>query len=104
MNQETKRESRNRRILRAGGWLLAGATILKVWWAPAPWETPAVAQIPDSGLQRKLLIDEARRTNDLLSDIRRILEKSTINVRIQGADNPDDAAPPARGGKSAGDR
>lgn len=34
---------------------------------------PALAQIPDSGLQRKQLLDEARRTNQLLSEIKQQL-------------------------------
>lgn len=63
---------------------------MKVWLAPDT-SNAVVAQIPDSGLQRKQLIDEQRRTNELLMDIKRTLEERTINVRVQSADNPSSA-------------
>jgi hypothetical protein len=65
-------------------------TCLRVWIGPAPLLPRAEAQIPDAGLQRKLALEEAQRTNQLLSDIKRLLETHTLNVRIQGADNPAD--------------
>lgn len=61
-----------------------------------PWTPPeAVAQIPDAGAQRRDQLDEARRTNQLLSEIRSILTDQVLNVRIHSADNPKDA--PRRG-------
>ena len=62
-------------------------TCLRIWLGPFPLLERAEAQIPDAGLQRKQLVDEARRTNELLSDIKRILETQTLHVRLQGADN-----------------
>ena len=62
-------------------------TCLRIWIGPFPLLERAEAQIPDAGLQRKQLMDEARRTNELLSDIKRILETQTLQVRLQGADN-----------------
>jgi len=62
-------------------------TCLRIWIGPFPILERAEAQIPDAGLQRKQLVDEARRTNELLSDIKRILETQTLQVRLQGADN-----------------
>ena len=62
-------------------------TCLRVWLGPFPLLERAEAQIPDSGLQRKQLLDEAKRTNELLSDIKRILETQTLHVRLEGADN-----------------
>ncbi len=67
-------------------------TCVRVWLGPEPIVGPARAQIPDSGLQRKLLLAEAERTNGLLTDIKRLLETGTLNVRIQGADNQADTA------------
>ncbi len=72
--------------------LAALATGVRVWIAPPTWVTPVYAQIPDSGLQRKELLDEARRTNQLLIEMRQLLKEHTFNVRIQGADKP---SPPA---------
>lgn len=64
------------------------ATSLRVWIGPLSWTATARAQIPDSGLQLKQLIDEARRNNALLGEIKQILVSRTFNVRIEGADNP----------------
>ena len=68
-------------------------TCLKVWIGPTRLIERAEAQIPDAGLQRKQLLDEARLTNLLLGEIKQILEKGTINVRTNGADNQADPAP-----------
>ncbi len=73
--------------LRGVFWLFIFFTCLRMWLGPGPVLPQAQAQIPDSGLQRKVLIEEARKTNQLLSDIKRLLEQGTLNVRMQGADN-----------------
>jgi len=62
-------------------------TCLRVWIGPFPILSEARAQIPDAGLQRKLLLEEAQRTNQLLGDIKRVLESGDLHVRIKGADN-----------------
>ena len=62
-------------------------TCFRIWLGPFPLLERAEAQIPDAGLQRKQLVDESRRTNELLSDIKRILETQTLHVRLEGADN-----------------
>lgn len=54
----------------------------------------AYGQIPDAGLQRKLILEEAVRTNQLLAEIKIMLAERTLNVRIQGADNPAGAGTP----------
>ncbi|HNQ21731.1 MAG TPA: hypothetical protein PKK06_01405 [Phycisphaerae bacterium] len=64
---------------------------LKVWVEPGSLTPMAVAQIPDSGLQRQQLLDEARRTNQLLSDILQTLKTQTLNVRMEGADKKPEA-------------
>lgn len=52
-------------------------------WVAAPSGTPAaVAQIPDTGLQRQELIVEARRTNELLERIAQHLETKRIKVSL----------------------
>ena len=66
-------------------------TTIRVWTGPVPLIEPASAQIPDSGLQRQQLLDETRRTNQLLKEIKKILDTGTLNVRFPGADNPSDA-------------
>lgn len=71
--------------------LAALLTCLRIWIGPVTLVEPVSAQIPDSGLQRQLQLDEARRTNRLLEEIKQILDKRTLNVRIRGADNPSDA-------------
>jgi hypothetical protein len=48
---------------------------------------PARAQIPDAGAQRRGLLEETRKTNRLLAEIRQLLEHHTFNVKLQGADN-----------------
>ena len=74
--------------------LLILLTCFRVWISPAPMLETARAQIPDSGMQRKLLLDETRQTNQLLRDIRQLLKEHTLNVRIRGADNQADAPAP----------
>ena len=76
--------------------LFALLTAIRVWTGPVPLIEPASAQIPDSGLQRQQLLDETRRTNQLLQEIKQILNSGTLNVRFPGADNPSDAPPKTR--------
>lgn len=60
---------------------------LRVWTGPLELGNPAQAQIPDSGAQRKRLLEAAQRTNQLLSEIKQVLTSHTLNVRVLGADN-----------------
>ena len=69
-------------------------TCLRIWLGPSAFEAQAEAQIPDSGLQRKQQLEEARITNQRLAEIITILERGTLNVRLEGADNQ--APAPAR--------
>lgn len=64
---------------------------LRAWFGPFALVEPALAQIPDSGLQRKQILEEARRTNQLLEEIKKILQEHTLNVRLRSADNQTDA-------------
>ncbi len=63
-------------------------TCIRVWMGPVAVLPEAQAQIPDSGMQRKLLLEEIRRTNLLLGEIKDLMQKQTFNVRVEGADNP----------------
>lgn len=80
----------SRVVLRLILGLFLMATCLHVWTGPLPMLQTAYGQIPDAGLQRKLILEEAVRTNQLLSEIRQLLAEKTLNVRITGADNSKD--------------
>lgn len=88
-------QPRNRRWLASAATLFVLLTCLRVWTGPAPLIEVARAQIPDSGLQRQLLLDETKRTNRLLTEIKQLLKEGTLNVRVRGADNQADT--PAKG-------
>lgn len=68
--------------------LMAAATLWRVWMGPIILERPALAQIPDAGTQRKELLDELRRTNHMLAEIKLLLEQRTLNVRLVDSDKP----------------
>lgn len=68
--------------------IIAIATLLKVWVGPITMPQEAMAQIPDSGKQRILLLEQAKRTNQLLAEIKQILAKDTLKVQWEGADKP----------------
>lgn len=46
----------------------------------------AMAQIPDTGLQRKQIVDEARKTNELLEKILDHLQTGSMKVKLESAD------------------
>ena len=56
----------------------------------------AVAQIPDSGLQRKEMLAEQQRTNSLLDSLLQYLRTQTLKVKVVGTDKQSktEAAPP----------
>ena len=58
-------------------------------WGPRPSLVQAAnAQIPDSGLQRKQMTAELRKTNDLLGRILEHLRTKPIKVEIVDTDKP----------------
>ncbi len=69
-------------------YVLLGLTLCRVWVGPIGVLPAAQAQIPDSGAQRKQLIEEVRKTNRLLVQLHETLRDQIIKVRIIGADNP----------------
>jgi|GEM_PF-1645370 len=70
-------------------------TCVKVWIGPTELTPSARGQVKafDSGAQRRLLLDEARKTNRLLGEIIEVLESGMINVRIQSTDNKQTGSP-----------
>jgi hypothetical protein len=81
--------------------VLVLAICVRVALGPISNLNQAQAQIPDSGLQRKQLLDEAKRTNQLLTEIKQLLTSHTFNVRVQGADNQErGGAPPTAPGRN----
>lgn len=79
--------SRQISVGRAVLWVFLGLTAGKVWLNVPSVDTPAQAQIPDSGAQLNALIAEAQKTNGLLTQIVDTLSNRTIKVRMAGADN-----------------
>lgn len=81
------------RLLRA---VLCAAVVLtcaRVWIGPMPLTESAYAQIPDSGAQRKAIVEELKQTNltllairNELAEIHKILATGTLNVRTAAAD------------------
>ena len=56
-------------------------------WAARPSMTPAaMAQVPDSGAQRNQMIEETRRTNQLLEQILDHLKTKTVKVKMADTD------------------
>ncbi len=94
----TQYQLQKRRLLQVGISLFVLLTCIRVWVGPVAILEPAQAQIPDSGMQRKLLLEEARRTNQLLAEIKQLLKTHTFNVRVQGADNQSGKRTGSRGG------
>ena len=85
---------RNITATRLGRWVIGAAlvvTCLRVWVEPVALNATAAAQIPDSALQRKQLLEAVRHTNQLLADIKGHLKDGTLNVRLPSADNPADS-------------
>lgn len=62
------------------------ATCWKVWVGDPRVLPLAAAQIPDSGMQRKVLIDEIRKTNQLITQLGVTMKTHTFKVRIEGTD------------------
>ena len=82
-------ESMNARWLR---WCLTGIVTLLAVIAlelsalVGPVESQAMAQIPDSGLQRKEMLAEQQRTNSLLDAVLQYLRTQTLKVKVVGTD------------------
>ena len=72
--------------------ILMMLTLAKVWLPAATEPVTAEAQIPDAGAQRVQLVEEARRTNEILIEIRDILRKEPLQVVVRSADNQDEGA------------
>lgn len=67
----------NRRLEPCLAAVLGGLTVLAAGglWQALVWPRAAVAQVPDSGLQRKEMIDELRLSNKKLTEIAGVLRE-----------------------------
>ncbi len=62
------------------------AVIAVELWVGLGEPTRAVAQIPDTGLQRQLIVEETRKTNALLEKILDHLRSGSVKVKLESAD------------------
>lgn len=60
-------------------------TCLRVWFGPLVPESTAMAQLPNAGAKQNEQIEEARKTNALLTEIRDLLKSGTLNVKVTPA-------------------
>lgn len=92
------RTDRTTRIFQAAVVTLL-ALIASALWDSRPSMLPqAVAQIPDTAMQRKQMVDEQKATNELLARILRHLETKPIKVQTVGTDeNKGESAAPKEG-------
>lgn len=74
------------RLLRPLMLALLLATCARVWLGPADWLPEAKAQLPDTARQRNDQLAEARRTNQLLTELIGVLRTQTIKVTLEGSD------------------
>jgi len=51
-----------------------------------PVGTPAMAQIPDAGAQRNLMVDELKSMNQKLDGITELLASGQLQVHVSGVD------------------
>ena len=61
-------------------------TCLRVWLGPVDLLPRARGQIPDSGLQRRQLLEAVRESNEQLRQILSVLKSGTLNVRLVSTD------------------
>ncbi|HKQ50609.1 MAG TPA: hypothetical protein VJZ71_21240 [Phycisphaerae bacterium] len=62
------------------------AVIAVELWVGLSASSSAVAQIPDTGLQRQLIVEEGRKTNALLEKILEHLRSGCVKVKLESAD------------------
>ncbi len=63
-------------------------TGLRVWLGPIAPESTAMAQLPNAGAKQNEQIEEARKTNALLTEIRDLLKSGTLNVKVTPSVTP----------------
>ncbi len=55
-------------------------------WVSTPQATPAIAQVPDAGLQRIQMIEQAKGTNDRLDKLIALLSSGKLQVTLAKPD------------------
>ncbi len=89
---ESNNTDRATRLFQWAVVILLGLIAAALWDGRPSLLPQAAAQIPDTALQRKQMIDEQRVTNELLARILKHLETRPIKTRAMSADeNRDDA-------------
>jgi hypothetical protein len=81
----TQGKSKGGRVLRIALGAFLVLTCLRVWSGPGSWSPAAQAQIPNAGSQRADLLQEVRRTNQLLQEVLTILRTRSIKVELKAA-------------------
>jgi len=61
----------------------------------SPGLPAAQAQVPDSGLQRKQIVDAIERTNEKLDALNKLLRTQVLKVRMVSTDNDKQAGKPS---------
>ncbi len=89
IHQHTVVPDRYTRLLLTAITVLLTVIAIELWAERPPLVREARAQIPDSGLQRNVMIDEARRTNKLLEEILDHLKNKPIKVKSVDTDKSD---------------
>ncbi len=100
MNRPRSTERYTQIVLTVIACLLTVIAVELAFVADATTLPRAMAQIPDTGLQRKQIVDEQRITNQRLSALEKHLKEGTVKVRIVQDDKAQDT--PSRAGKRRG--
>jgi hypothetical protein len=86
MTRATFTLDRGTRLLLATLTGLLGVIAVELWAGRPDLVPAASAQIPDTGLQRQQIVEEARRTNQLLEQILSHLRAKPIKVIAAGVE------------------
>ncbi len=80
-------DARGERVIRAILVTVLVLTCGRVWLGESLATPVAEAQAFDPAAQRKAIADAIERSNELLTEIRDLLKKGVINVRVRSTDN-----------------
>ena len=73
--------------------ILLTVVAVELWMGCPSMVESAVAQVPDSGLQRKVLNEKVRKTNRLLEQILQHLQTKPVKVEVLDPDKRDSGLP-----------
>lgn len=92
---EMPRTDRVTRMFQAAVLALLAMSTAALWDGRAAILPHAVAQIPDTALQRQQIVDQLKVTNELLNRIANHLETKTIKVRTVDTDENEGKTAPS---------